>query len=282
VRARFFSIILAVGFSFPVTAAVTGTDVFLTAFQAADYRGALAAAERLRDDPLAPVYRATCLALLERNEEAVELFRRAAPGTGSFAQVALFAQAQALYNLRCYARAQGEMDRLVRRFPHGRFAERGQDMAMRIERRLAGGLTQANLEWYQDRGLAAYDQARSGLAAEYLEEYRLLAQRMGAAIEPKAMLTLAAVALEMDDRVLTETSIALVPPATEDWRGALYRGLAHLAAGRTADARADLEQARTHSTDATVRKRAAELIVELDAPAAATPSAPVRTKASGR
>ena len=268
------AVLLVLLFSCPVTAMVTGPDVFLSAFQRADYPAALASLAEVSDDPLAPVYRATCLTMMQRSDEAADLFRRAASDSGAFAQVALFAQAQALFDLRCYARAQTVLDRLARRFPHGRFAERGLDLALRIERRLSDGLTQANVEWYQDQGLAAYAQAHSGLAAEYLEEYRLLAERLGSASEPKAMLTLTAVALELDDHALMASSITLVPPATADWRGALYRGLVHVAAGEVADAKTDLHEARLNSTDATVKKRVDDVLADIDAPEPSKASAP--------
>lgn len=245
--------------------AATPTERFLVAFHAGDYQTALAASERIpADDRLAPSYRAACLAMLGRSDEAVEAFRLTAAQAGAASdQILIFSHAQALHDARLYTRAQQELDALARRFPHSRLSERGRDLRERIERRLAAGLSPGNCDWYLDRGLAAYENARPALAAEFLDEYRLLSARAGLEAAPRALLALGAVCLELDEGSAALVHLAAVPPATEAHRGALFHGLALSLRGDLDQARRLLTTARDQSTDAGVRTRATAILTRL-------------------
>jgi hypothetical protein len=165
-----------------------------------------------------------------------------------------------------YSRAQMELDALARRFPHSRLSARGKDLRERIERRLAAGLTPANCDWYLDRGLAAYERATPALAAEFLDEYLLLARRAGLMVAPKTYLTMGAVCLELDEGSAALVHLALVPAETEAHRGALFHGLALSLRGDLDQARRLLGEARDHSSDPGVRNRATAILAELASP----------------
>ncbi len=175
----------------------------------------------------------------------------------------LFSRAQALHDTRLHARAQQELDVLTRRFPHSRLSGRGRDLRERIERRLAAGLSAANCDWYLDQGLAAYEQAHPALAAEYLSEWLLLAGRAGIDPAPRGRLALGAIHLELDERDAALAHLAAVPPGTEDWRGALFLGMALSLHGDQVRARSLLTEARDHTTDIGVRSRATVALTHL-------------------
>ena len=247
--------------------AANPADTFLAAFRVGNYQMAFAVCDQLpADDPLTPSYRATCLAMLGRSEEAVEAFRRAAFKAGNaWDQVMIYARAQALFDARLYSRAQMELAVLERRFPHSRLAERGKDMTQRIERRLATGLSAANLEWYLDRGLAAYEAARPALAVEFLDEHQQLARRVGAEVTARQRLTLGAAYLELEETKNALIHLSAVPSETESYRGALFRGLVLSAHGDAVAAQEFLIEARDHTSDEGVKQRAGAILAELEA-----------------
>ncbi len=234
-----------------------------TAISAAHWEDALFIAETLpADDLRGQSCRGLCLAMLGRQEAAVAAFRRAdAGGLNVHDQASRWARAETLTALQCYARARQEIEIIQLRFPHGAFTDRAMELAVRIERRLTG-ISTSNLDWYLQRGFAAYASGDPALAAEYLDEYRLLCQRAGATMSPGNLLALAVACLESGDLALARTHLALVVPETEDWRGALYRGVAALAAGAIPEAQQALTLAKERSGTPGVRDRASRLLDE--------------------
>jgi tetratricopeptide (TPR) repeat protein len=228
---------------------------FSTAFLEGRYQKALDLVEKeltlAPRDPMKLLYRGSCLAMLRRFEEAVESFRMAdvSSHAGFQDRTGLYLRATSLFNVKAYVRAQQVLDSLSRSFPRSRLAEQGQELALKIDKRLTEGITKANLNWYLDRGTKAYDSGRPALAAEYLEEYFLLAARSGHENDasPRAHLSLGGANLELGDATAALTCLQKVSPDSSEWRAGILTAFALKASGSH---EAALEMMRTVSKNA--------------------------------
>lgn len=199
--------------------------------------------------------------MLERHEEAAESFRRAqhllpAPFADATAS---YLRALSLYRLRAYGQSMRALDGLAEAFPHGRLAERGQELAAKIQERLASGATRENLNWYLDRGLSMQRAARAALAVEYLEEYLSLAGPSGTEGEDRmasARLALGASYLELAAPAEAVAHLKSVDASLNDHRAGLFLALALVSTGDAKAAAAALESVAEGTTDESVRARA--------------------------
>ena len=212
---------------------------FSTAFLEGRYQEALNLVEKelalAPRDSMKLLYHGSCLAMLRRFEEAVESFRMAdvCSHSGFEDRTGLYLRATSLFNVKAYVRAQQVLDSLSRSFPRSRLAEQGQELALKIDKRLTEGITEANLNWYLDRGTKAYDSGRPALAAEYLEEYFLLAAKSGHENggSPRANLSLGGANLELGDATAALTYLQKVPPDFSEWRAGILTAFALKASG---------------------------------------------------
>lgn len=244
-------------------------SLFAAAFQAQQYGVALGIAERqLRDDPQDGeflTYRGVALGRLGRHEEAVEMLRGADHARPRMAmdRMTLYLRAVSLYHERLYARSQEVLDQLARAFPRSYVGEQGQDLAMRIEERLGGGIERSNLNWYLEKAIEANAASRPALAIEYYEEYLLLSQRLDADHDPHrhdVELGLGAAYLDVGDARLAEEHLANVPPDHEGHRAGMLHALSLLAAGERSRAKSVLEAVARNAPDPSMRATAEEYL----------------------
>jgi tetratricopeptide (TPR) repeat protein len=218
----------------------SGSDPFLAAFQAAKYEEALGIVEEaLRknpDDGIQIHYRGACFTMLERYEDAVESFMLGELNSpeGFSDRTILYLRALSLFNIKTFRRAQQVLDTLAQSYPHSRLSKRGQELALKIEKRLAEGLKEGTLNWYLNEGLEAYDAARPALAAEYLGEYFLLAARMEDSRhvdDARANFSLGGAYIELGEDKKAVQYLERVPVSYEGYSGGLMLAMALYASG---------------------------------------------------
>lgn len=240
-------------------------DRFLAAFQAQRYEDALAIVEeKLAKDPSDGVqitYRGACQAALEKYEEAVESFRlgEAKAPKGFMDKTSLYLRALALFNTKMFCRSQTILDTLAKMFPHSHSAEQGQKLALQIEKRLAQGIKESNLNWYLHQGLQAYAAARPALAGEYLGEYFLLAGRMKSEKyleNPDANFTFGGASIELGDLEAALRHLEKVPVEHSEYRAGIMLAIALKAKGDGKRAREILSVVVEKAPKEAVRKRA--------------------------
>lgn len=246
-------------------------DLFLTAFQEGRYAESLKAVEdALKDDPENGVqlqYRGACYSMLERHEEAVESFRlgKAYAPDGFTDKTLLYLRALSLFNVKAFRRSQQILDKLARVFPHSRLSKRGQQLALKIEQRLAEGVSEGALNWYLSKGLDAYDSERPALAAEYLGEYFLLAGSLGKSEyteNPEANFSLGGAYIELGDIAGALEYLQRVPVSYGEFSGGIMHAMALKAAGDDGRARELLEEVVRTAGDQAIRERAERLLNE--------------------
>ncbi len=222
------------------------------------------------NDGLRLMYRGSCLTMMDRHEDAVESFRIAdsclTPGVAD--RIGLYLRAGSLFHVKTYSRAQQVLDKLARSFPHSRLAERGQKLALIIEKRLAEGISEANLNWYLARGTKAYDSGRPALALEYIEEYFLLAEKSGKqeyVTNPRANMSMGGARLEIGDAEGALVYLLKVPPDYSEWRAGILTafGLKLLGSDRKALQTMKTVVAKAQSEE--VRVRAQRYVAEWSA-----------------
>ncbi len=240
-------------------------DRFLAAFQAQKYEDALAIVEKkLAKDPNDGVqitYRGACQAALEKYEAAVESFRlgEAKAPKGFVDKTSLYLRALSLFSTKMFCRSQTILDRLAKIFPHSHSAEQGQKLALQIEKRLARGVKESNLNWYLHQGLQAYAAARPALTAEYLGEYFLLAGRIKSEKylkNPDANFALGGASIELGDLPEALRRLEKVPVEHNGYRAGVMLAIALKAKGDGKRAREILSIVAEKAPKEDVRKRA--------------------------
>lgn len=238
---------------------------FLVSFQNMEYAEALEAIDKKLmlnpEDGKLLYYKATCLEKIGRHEQAAGLYRLAgvlAPN-GFADRVVLYTEAQALFNIRVNSLAQRAVDELARKYPHSQLTKKGQQLAMLIEERLSMGITVKNLNWYLDKGYKAYAAGNPELAAQYMEEFMLLAQR--ADFEEQygdktANFTLGSSLLEIGDPEGAITFLDKVPVEFESYRAGLLSAMANYYAGKEKKASSILDTIISNAEEESVVSKA--------------------------
>lgn len=245
----------------------TNNDPFTTAFLAGNYKNAMTILDNSlaanAQDRVALTYRGTCLALLDRYEEALESFRLAETCEPKefVDRTSIYLRALALFKIKAYGRSQETLDTLNKAFPHSRLAQRGQELALMIEKRLAKGINADNLNWYLNRGIHAYDSERPALATEYLEEYFLLAQRLkdkNFIPSQRGNLSLGGAYLELGNTDMALTYLNKVPTDYGEYRAGILTALALRADGQNKLAMDTIRKVNKQTDNATVKVQAAQ------------------------
>lgn len=242
---------------------------FLDLLRAEDHAGAGALAhERVAVSPTDGrwwAYLGFACALQDRHEDAVDAFARAdCRGQAAFAGKAmLYQRARSLAALRLHARARAVIVRLAERYPFSRLAGRDEALALSIERRLAEGVSRANLDWYRLQTLRAAAAGRHGLTIEHGEEFLALAA-LGAdtradADDPDLRLALASACHELGDSRRALAHLELIADPAGGWRAGMLRALALHACGDGDAAAQRLVAVSVHAPDPVLRERAERL-----------------------
>ncbi|TET32977.1 MAG: hypothetical protein E3J72_18260 [Planctomycetota bacterium] len=241
---------------------------YLAAFLEGRYEEALAIVDKkLEDNPrdcLQLHYRGSCYTMLERHEDAIETFRLAQASSSEpfIDKTTLYMHALALFNSKLYCRSQQKLDSLAQSFPHSRMAKRGQELALKIEQRLGAGLKESNLNWYLSKGMKAYNSARPAMAAEYLEEYFLLADRAGDSKykrNAKANFSLGGAYMELGDVQKAVVYLERIPIEYGRYRAGIMQAMAIQAAGDNDRAVDILNKVISNAKSKAVIKRAKRL-----------------------
>ncbi len=241
---------------------------YISAFIAHRYSEALETAENeLVRNPLDGAwqnYRAASLAMLGESEDAVEAFLVSDIQSRGrqMDQTSMFLRARALSEIKAYSRAMETLNSLMLAFPDTRLADQAGKLESRIQNLIGRDVTEKTINWYADAGMRAYNAARPALAAELLEEYRLLTFRAGA--EPAALrnstrMTLGGAYLELAAPERTSAVLEDVPPAHDNYRAGLLKALAMRNSGKSDEALALLKEVLSNSSDFEVLGRSQKL-----------------------
>jgi tetratricopeptide (TPR) repeat protein len=249
---------------------LSSAERFLRAFRNEQYARALEIAERLVDenpeDGTGYLYRASALTMRGKDELAVESFRVGFARLEGTARdpLTLYLRALARHRVKAYRKALESLDALARLSPHGRLAEKGQEIATAIQETLAAGAGRETLNWYYERGLAAQANARPALALEYLEEYLAWADAVDAVGPQRDAARLAAGACSLELALPREAvaHLELVPPSASGYRAGLFLAMALGASGQRARALALLEELSVRAEPA-VQRNARRLAAQL-------------------
>ena len=241
------------------------SDAFPAAFQAEALRTVEAALVKDPQDGVQLYYRAACYAMLERHEDAAESFRlgESLAPEGFTDKTVLYLRALSLFHVKTFRRAQFVLDRLAKTFPHSRLSKRGQDLALKIERRLAEGVKETSLNWYLNEGLEAYDSARPALAVEYLEEYFLLTDRLsdgGYREDPQANFSLGGAYVELGESEKAVAFLERVPTGYGGYSGGLMLAMCLHVTGDDERAESLLGEIVSKADNPSVKERAQRLL----------------------
>ena len=258
----------------PLTAdPASQAERYYAAFLARDWNSALSIADtELQTQPGAAdwlTYHGMALSMIGRHEEATEAFLLAEVSNPAFSdKQALYLRARSLHLEKMYALAQQVLDRLHADYPASRFAERGQELAVTIERKLGEGITPGNVNWYLARGVRADASQRPAIAVITLEEYLLLNARLvpPRPPHPRALLSLGSAWLELGDPARALERLMAVDASEFDYYSGLFRGLAMIQLNRLDDARAVLEEVVARTGSESIRERATGLLERQEPP----------------
>jgi len=240
-------------------------DSFAYVFEAGQYERALKiarmASDQSQEDGSSYVNSALCLTMLERYEDAVEAFRigESVNASACMSRVGLYLRAKALLNAKLFMSAQDTLDKLVSTHPYSKMAEEGQDLALRVQKRLNEGITRSNLNWYLDRGITSHNSARPALAVEYLEEYLRLAARGGLTLtgdDNRANFSLGGAYIELGLGESAVECLVKVPPEYMEYQAAILTAIAFRATGDHEVSDRLFALAANKSVDSDVRTRA--------------------------
>lgn len=247
------------------TEAAQQDSPFISAFTEGRYEDALAIADgelsRNPGDPTNLVYRGTCLALMGQPVQAVEAFFLGCGRDTPLARdkTVLYLRALSLFDARMYLRARATIDQLMFCYPGTRLAEKGQALAIRVGKALAGGVRQIHVNWYLEEGLKNYGKGHPALTLEYLEEYLLLAEmapRDTAIDRQKAALAMGGASIELGNAARALHYLLPLPTAYDGHKAGIMTAFATRLAGRNDEATALMQTASTEAPDTATRTMA--------------------------